>query len=332
MKIYCRIGSQVVRRRQRTPMHIHFLINDFTFFTYRFSKLRFLSLLCEPMESGWLQVVERDSLSSWLASSNGFGVWLMALFSDDVDPMLFVSLQFNWFSISPFLFELCSMSVPALFARSPLLGRRGGASLFVAALKRSSFSSVPVSGGCCDSIFVFPSSNGDGVGYSEALSVSDASSFTFDSLVSNNSSKLWLRWLMLDGSGGRRADIADADARRILSVGFVANCLFCNGCMRPPLGKPLIHLRFGLVDFVNFDGDDAVAPLESERPSSQSEFFSLSESLLCILWYISGFCRTVAVPGVLGVASPRKPGRKPVLIIWSRSPRINLELREWSDQ
>lgn len=170
----------------------------------------------------------------------------------------------------------------------------------------------------------------DGSWYSEALPVASVSSFTFDSLVSNNSSKLWLRCPMLDGSGGRRALIAEADARRIEPFSFVFVAFFshlcCNGCIRPPLGSPLIHLRFGLVAFVNFDGDVAITPFGSERPSSQSEFFSLSESLLCILWYISGFCRTVvdAVLGVLGVASPRKPGRNPAFNNCSRSPRMNL--------
>lgn len=230
----------------------------------------------------------------------------MALFSDDVDPMLLVSLQFNRFSISFFLFELGSLSTPTLRERSLLLGRRGGSTLPGVSFKRSS--------GCCDSVFIFSVSDVVDSLCSEALSVAGVSSFNFDSLESNNSSKLWLRWPMLDGSGGRRADIAEADARRVpFSFGFVATIsrLFCIGCMRPPLGSPLIHLRFGLVDFVNFDGDDAVTLFCSERPSSQSEFFSLSESLLCILWYISGFCRIVvdAVLGVLGVASPRKPGR-----------------------
>lgn len=248
-------------------------------------------------------------------SSDGFGVRLIALFSDDVDPILFVSLQFNRFSISFFLLELCSVSMPALFARSLLLGLRGGSSLLLSAFMRSSFLFVLVSGFASISAFVFSFSDVDGFLCSEALSDASVSSFTFVSLASSNSSKLWLRLPMLDGSGGRRAVIAEADARRVLfSLVFIAT--FCNGCIRPPLGSPLIHLRFGLVAFVNFDGDDdddddAVTPFCSGRPSSQSEFFSLSESLLCILWYINGFCRTVveAVLGVLGVASPRMPGR-----------------------
>lgn len=235
----------------------HFLIRFFTFFTYLFNKLRFGSLLSDPTEYCALGVEHDDFVSSGF---NELSFEFCSRLTNDVDdPMLFVSL---WLRRG---FKLLRIDFCGEFSRG------------VAFCSVSSFCSLFV----C--LLPFPVCS---EASSDALSV--VSWFSAVSFSSKSASKLWLRLRFIDGIGGRwETVVAELRLPFPLSVKVLLNSFrFWIGCVRPPDGKPFIHLFFfGLSAFDDFDTLLAAA---SEAASSQSDArplsFSLSESLLCIRW------------------------------------------------